>query len=126
MTSLINKVTLTINDLARRLLRTEEDSINEELPAIVNHYDFKLIWSGYLVEERTKIIESGFVDYRNRIKNLNRKVATPISKPTKHWRLDWRKDSLKNQLGTRTGPRERKRKRSGEQERQLRKKKLRD
>ena len=44
-TSLYNKITWTSNDLARRLLRTEEDSINEELPKIVNQYDYKLMWS---------------------------------------------------------------------------------
>ena len=76
-TSLYNKITWTSNDLVRRLLRTEEDSIPEELPKIVNQYNYKLMWSGYPIEERTKIMESGIIDYRNRIKNLKRKRGKP-------------------------------------------------
>ena len=54
-----------------------KEKIDEELPGIVNDYDFKLIWSGYAREERVKIIESDLIEYLNRIANLKKRGGNP-------------------------------------------------
>ena len=76
-TSSQNKITWTSNDLARRLLRIEEGLQKEEATGVINGYGMKLIWSGYSLDDRKRIIESGLSDWKNRVKCLKNRGGNP-------------------------------------------------
>ena len=64
-------------DASRRLLNTEESLPVKIKEDIINEYDKNLVQSGYSLEERRQIIESGVTNYerkRSRAKNSNKRI----------------------------------------------------
>ena len=55
------------NDLVRRLSRVDPTRLQELAVPVVNFYNRKLIYSGYNLDERLRIIESGITTYEDKL-----------------------------------------------------------
>ena len=55
------------NDLVRRLSRADPTMLIELAPPVINFYNRKLMYSGYNVEERLRILESGITTYEEKL-----------------------------------------------------------
>ena len=55
------------NDLVRRLSRVDPLSLDTLAVPVVNKYNRKLIYSGYSLEDRLRIIEAGISTYQGKV-----------------------------------------------------------